>query len=111
MRAGIAVQRGERDLGRVAREQIGEDRLGLDDPGVAVARLAGRLAEPVDDRDRAPARLQRERRRDADDPGPQTRSTSDGFGERAWRIQHLRSPEATVDARPYGALADQRLRG
>ena len=82
MRPGIAVQRRERDLGRLAREDIGEDRLGLDDPGVAVARLARRLAEPVDDRDRPPARLQRERRGDPDDSGPEN-DRVDALGE-AW---------------------------
>ncbi len=68
MGARIAVERGERDLGQVAREHIGEDRLALDDAGVAEARLARRLVQAIDDRDRPPARLKRERGRDADDP-------------------------------------------
>ncbi len=69
MGARVAVERGERDLGQVAREHVREDRLALDDAGVAEARLARRLVEAVDDRDRPPARLKRQRGRDADDPG------------------------------------------
>ena len=68
MGARVAVERGESDLGEVAREHIGKDRLALDDPGVAEARLACRLAQAIHDRDRPPARLERQRRRDADDP-------------------------------------------
>ena len=79
VRLGIAVQRRERDLGRFAREEIRKDRLGLDDPGIAVAGLARRLAEPVDDRDRPAPGLQRERGGDPDDPGPEN-DRVDGLG-------------------------------
>ncbi len=69
--ARIAIERGVGDLGRVARKRIGDDRFALDEAGVAKARLVRRLAVAVDQRDFSSARLQRQRRRHPDHPGPE----------------------------------------
>ena len=69
MGARLAVQRRPRDVGRRAREHIGDDSLGLDDAAIAEARLARDFRAAVDEGDRSAARLKRERRGDADDSG------------------------------------------
>ena len=71
MGARIEVRAGAHDLGRIAREQVGQHRLALDDAGIAETRLPRRLAQSIDDRDRSPPLLKRERGGDADDAGPQ----------------------------------------
>src|SRR5271163_1868086 len=65
--ARIAVHGRPRNLADRPREQIREDAFRLDDAAVAEARLARRLRQTVDERYSSAARLERERRRDADD--------------------------------------------
>ena len=67
--ARIAVRRCPRDLADRPREQIREDAFRLDDAAVAEARLSRCFRQTVDKRDSSAARLERERRRDADDSG------------------------------------------
>ena len=69
--ARVAVHRRVGDLGRIAGKGVGDHRLALHQSGVAVARLVARLAVAVDQRHPAPARLQGERRADADHAGAQ----------------------------------------
>jgi hypothetical protein len=67
--ARIAVHRAPDDFADVAGKRIGKDRFGLHDAGIAETGLAARLASAVDDDDAAPARLQMQRRADADEAG------------------------------------------
>ena len=60
--ARIEIERPARDLGRRARKHVGHDRFGLDDAGVAEARLARGLGMTVDERDRSAARLKMQAR-------------------------------------------------
>ena len=69
--ARIAVHGRPRDVAQRAREQIGEHAFRLDDATVAEAGLARRFWQTVDQRDGSAARLKRERRRDADNSGPE----------------------------------------
>ena len=69
MRARIAIERGLQDIARRARKRVGKDRLGLHDAAIAEAGLARDHAQPVDDDDRSPARLQMQRGGDADHAG------------------------------------------
>jgi hypothetical protein len=64
--ARIAVRGRPRNLAERAGEQIREDAFRLDDAAVAEARLPRRLRQTVDKRYSSPARLERERRGDAD---------------------------------------------
>ena len=68
MHARIEIERRGGDLERRAREHVREDRLALDDAGVAEAGLGRRRAGAVDQRHRAALGLQMQRGRDADDP-------------------------------------------
>ena len=54
------------DRGEVARKRVELDGGALDQPRIAIARLAPGRAAAIDQRDVAPARLQRQRRADAD---------------------------------------------
>ena len=69
VRARIAVRGRPSHLADRAGEQIREDAFRLNDAAVAEARLSGRLRQTVDKRDSPTARLERERRRDADYTG------------------------------------------
>ena len=69
MRPRIEIERRPRQFERVARKNVGEHRLALDDAGVPEARVHARRPEPVDQHDGATARLQMQRRRHADKPG------------------------------------------
>ena len=67
VRARIAVRRRPRHLAERAGEEIREDAFRLDDAAIAEARLARRFRQTVDERHRPAPRLERERRRNAND--------------------------------------------
>ena len=83
MGARIAVQRRPRDVGGRAREHIGDDSLGLDDAAIAEARLARRLGQSVDERDRSAARLKRSAAETPTIPAPRTMAST---SQRAYAI-------------------------
>ena len=69
MGARISICGRPRDVADRSGEQVRKDALRLDDAAVAETGLARRLGQTVDERDGSATRLNRERRRDADNSG------------------------------------------
>jgi hypothetical protein len=96
MGAGIAVERCARDITGASRKEVRQDRLALDNAGIAEARLARCFAQAIDDGDASTARLKGERRGDADNPGAE-HDHIDGL--RHLRLALIEAPGGRLDSR------------